>query len=588
MEVEKNKKVTSKKETSKENKTKKTKEINSTKKVKETSIPEEPKKEVIPVITNEIHEDENRLLEAKKEKKSRIIKEIKSFFILLIIIGLIVGATWYWYNYMYDKDRNKQESNPSKEVEENINISYDIKNYKSSNNLALLNDKYIVEYSNKYIYKVFDTNLNIIFEGEQFYNYFYCGSDNNLYVYTDDKADYENIIELFVLKENEFTEVETLNDSVVQYKPILTKDEILLGFIGYFDNTLDEKNQDRTLNNYLYLIGNDNKSVGKMIIDKKNATTNAQAIKINSSKYIIVSLNDEIGVYDIEKNDYLIKPKYQSIISGLNNEYIVSNEDDECYIVDNKDQKVLNTTYDFISYNQNYYVLGKDKIVSIMNDKHEEVANIQMNYKKDGVESLDDGAQDFFYAYNINGNLVLEKKNIILNNKEDNSMSSTIYIFDESGEYEKIETDYFSYDKKTNLIYSYNLSKKELTIYNDDLEVDFDIDLSIYNYNRVPSVSIYNTNSIFVNIGNGLYFERSTGELQGEKQEITYEDGDFKITYNSKEKNLVIKMNDKTEKFTTYSFDISANLIKKEDGTYFIFYDNLAISIVPGDENTNE
>lgn len=604
MEVE-NKKVKTpskkkepKKQTTAKNKNTKEKSVNAEVKkstpkkitIAKDVVPEEPKKEVIPIIKNELNEDPNRLREEVKVKKSNFKKEIRSFFILLLIIGLIVGATWYWYNYRYDKNRNKKNENNSTETEVKKDIAYDIKSYKTSTNISLVNNKYIVEYSNKYIYKVLDTNLDVLYEGEQYYSDFYCGRDNNLYIINEDIADYENIIDLYVLEKAEFIKKETLSDQVVQYKPILTNENILLGFIGYYDNTLDDDKQEQELNNYLYLIGHEKKSIGKMLLDEINIINNPRFIITTSSDYLIVSLNDKIGVYDISNNDYLIEPTYSAIIPGLNNEFIVTDEEDLDYIVDDKNQKILDSSYDFITSNFDYYVLGKNKKVSIMNRKHEEVASLEMNYRlhKNENDILDDGGFEVFYAHDINGKIVLEKHSVDVINSSSTKQLLTIYIFDENGKYQTIETDYFSYDKKNKFIYSYNSKNKEVTVYNDSLEVDFDIDLSIYNYKEIPYLTIYNTNLIYTNIGNGLYFNRSTGELQGEKHEITYEDKNFKITYNSKDKQLIVKIGDKEEEYKAYSFDINANLVKKDDGTYLIFYDNLAITIIPNSENTNK
>lgn len=555
--------------------------------IKEETLTEEPKKEVIPIIKNEIHEDPNYISEIKAEKKSNIKKEIKSFFILLLIIGLIVGVTWYWYTYMYDKNRNKEEEQPTSTTEQINDISYDIKSYKSSTNLALVNDKYILEYSDKYIYKVLDTNLDVIFEGEQYYNDFYYGNDDKLYIITEDIADYENIIDIYVLSGNEFIKKDTLNDSSVQYKPIITNDEILLGFIGYYDCSLDETSQDEELTNYLYLLGQTKKEIGKMIIDENNIIENDSFIKNTSTDYLIVSLDNKIGVYDIKTNDYLINPHYTKISPGLNNEFIVTDKDELSCIVDKNDKNVLEMTYDFISPSVDYYVLGKNKKVSIMNRNHDEIANLELNYRhiNDDNIVLDDGAYDFFNAYDVHGKIVLEHYNVFLSG---NNQTVNIYIFDENGAYETVTTDYFSYDKETDLIYTYNSKNKELTIYNDKLEVAYDIDLSIYNYKNIPFVNVYNNDLLFVNIGNGLYFDRYTGESQGEKHEIVYEDQDFKTIYNSKDKKLTVTIGDKTEEYKVYSFDQNANLIRKEDGTYLIFYDNLTISIIPTTQNTNE
>ena len=583
-----NKKTKDEESTKKETKKTAAKKVSSKKDVvKEEPVKEEPKKEVIPIIRNEINEDPNYISAEKSEKKSNLKREIKSFFILLLIIGLIVGATWYWYNYVYDKNRNKEEEQPTSTNTELTNdISYDIKSYKSSTNLALINNKYIIEYNNKYIYKVLDTNLDVIFEGEQYYSDFYYGNDNKLYVINEDTAEYENIIDIYILSEDKFIKKDTLNDSAVHYKPIITNDEILLGFIGYYDNSLDEDAQDEELNNYLYLLGHDKKEIGKMVIDENNIIDNARYIKNTSSNYLIVSLDDKIGVYDIQNNGYLINPQYTKVIPGFNNEFIVTNEDDLTGII-NKDENVIEMTYDFISKGTDYYVLGKSKKVSIMNKKHDEVASLELNYRhlKEDSEILDDGAYDFFNAYDVHGKIILEHLSVFLTGR---NQTNNIYIFDENNDYETIATDYFSYDKEDNLIYSYNSNNKKLTIYKDDLEVAYDIDLAIYNYKNIPFVSVYNNDLLFINIGKGLYFDRYTGESQGEKHEVVYEDKKFKTTYNSKEKKLIVKIADKSEEFKTYSFDQNANLIKKEDGTYLIFYDNLAITIIPTKQNTNE
>ena len=143
-------------------------------------------------------------IKKKKEPEMIISKPVKkkgsgiATFVVFLLLALFVGCIYYWYKEIYLDDSNG--------IEEKVNkkLGYSFVTYKSDKTLNLLNDTYLLEYTDDVLYKVFDKKGKELFNDEIEYDQIYMDLNDNLYVLTDTSFETGNMLSLYKLENGKF------------------------------------------------------------------------------------------------------------------------------------------------------------------------------------------------------------------------------------------------------------------------------------------------------------------------------------------------------------------------------------------------
>ena len=486
----------------------------------------------------------------KKAKiKERIFEELRSFLIILLIIGILVLATILFLKYakpVTPKDPTEEPKTEEKdEIKKEAKISYETKD----GNLEILNKKYLLELKDNSILKIMDLHKNVIFENKEekiYQNEILEGIDGNLYVVkiTNTKID-ENVYRLYKIENNKLTEIYNLDKENTIFKNLCTKDNKLIGTIKTKNYTSSEL--EHISLSSIYLLngeevrivdenGNDNY---KIIGDKINyGYTKAPSIITNNKDYIIVkNKENKYGVFNLKDKKMIINPQYDQLSTTLAGNYIAK-KGKLTGIIDKKLKKLVDIKYDFIDEYDEFYVVSKENKLAIMDSNYKFKTDFVVPYKNE--ENVKDFTPDSdvpqYKAFKIG-----EKYYIITGISKDlNSLykAEKIYALNDK-EVKSIEIDTIYYNQ---VFYGYDLKEHKLNIYDNSLNVKNTIDLSKYDFNKYPEISIKG-NNLVVKLDTNLYFELDTGKelkcLGGYTKimgnfEITYDDG-ITISKDSKE-----------------------------------------------------
>ena len=186
--------------------------------------PEVEEVKVQEVVTEPVVEEtivmaavEDEKIDTKVEKKKRFWEEVKSFFILIIIIGLVILGGWLFVKYAkpFDSKNGNQVSSSGSEVEsETAYITYK----KEYDYLAVIGNKYLID-SDEDSIKIMDLDLNVLTELDDDTEYqFYVGTDGGLYAIEYFDLDTSvNAFFLYVLENDKLVQVKEFVDDNTKY-----------------------------------------------------------------------------------------------------------------------------------------------------------------------------------------------------------------------------------------------------------------------------------------------------------------------------------------------------------------------------------
>ena len=519
--------------------------------------------------------DKNTKIDAEKtkikaEKKEKRKSELKSFFILFLIIAVICGSVYYWYTHIYE------EKEPTKKTQENTTTNTTIaSSYTAENSLNLVGGKYLIDQNDKSdSIKVVNLEGKVIYEGEIEFSYIYTDENGNLYVILDEYAENENVVTIYKLEDGEFKEYKEFGETNVYYTPILySKDDnsYLMGFYGMNSTSSDDKK------NKLYLLGKETIELDNINLVGDETVLGVSDPIITYSNENIISTNNAhklYGVYNLNDNRLDIENNYQGIYRANNGNYIAV-KDDKAAIIDDKLKKIVDFEYDFIDKHEDFYVVSKNNKLAIMNNNYELVTEFAFDYQDAGMGvdytyKLCCSAFNTFAAHKIGEKYILTINANELNYDDIEYEKHETYIINSDGTYETITTNHFEYDKESNLIYSYNTKENEYTLYTKELEEKIKINMSDYDYEGAYFLSLINGNTIEVGHNKDLYFDYETGEELDNIKDYTYEFGDVTFKYIGEENEVIITQNEK--EIIKYEFEkeyFDSKMIEiNEDGTF--------------------
>lgn len=498
--------------------------------------------------------------EIKIEKKRRFWDEVKSFFILVIIIALVILGGYLFVKYAEPIEWNKKKNENKEEIIINNNDDYEVLSYVTEvkdGHLNFINNKYLVEYSGKYITKIMDKDLNILYESDEEEKYIVSeGVNGNLYAYTTGEADDGLILNLYVLENEKLVEVKEFSNVGIYYTPLYT-DNYLVGIVGnncYLDDelnsvcdtelfTLDEKSNE--LEN-LYVEG-----------DLKQGTGKDAPIFTRNSKYVVVKdiADSKYGLYDLVNHEIIIKPAYDDLYTTYNNSYVAL-KDGKVGIIDKKLKKLVDFDYDFIDINKDYYIVSKENKLAILDNEYKLLTGFEFPYYNYTDNVVNGGyiSRDSLVNINSFASLKLNDKYLLINNIKNQVgytyLADSVYFIEGKDLYINYDVESFGVE---DLLYSYSIDTGMLVIYDDMMIEKLTIDLSDYDFEKYPKIELVNSNTVVVTMDSELYFDYETGEEIENIQDVSYSEGDLVFDYTQKNGKVVVLSGD--NEIVSYSYD---------------------------------
>lgn len=501
--------------------------------------------------TKEKQEKLNKVESKNEEKKNKIIKildEVKAFFLILVIIGIIGFACFYWYKHI-----KVQEDVVEKEEKQEENRTDEIATYKATDQHKIysINNKYIIEYEDNVLYKILDFYTNVLFEGEEEFTTVEEGIDSTIYIIKEDTLEEENHITVSKLHDKKIEAVKELNHLGVTYVPIrYQKNDIyqLIGFTGT-SQTLDEE-LNEVNKSYVYTLANKELELKDLAFagDKELNLEKQKEIISYDKRYIVLKdTNNKYGLYDINNGKMIITPQYEGLITDKTNYIAIKNG--KYGVINSQLKKKIDFIYDFIDRKNGYYIVSKGAKMALMNKDYHLITKFDFLYQpsKNNIKYkavFDNGTYNTFQSYQVGNKYVLITNYMEYKENLEYDLHET-YIIASDGSYSTIKENEFYVDEENELIYSYNKEEKKYTFYDQDLKEKYTIDISNYDYNKRADVHLLNGNTIVIHLDSDVYFDYENGEYIDTVKDYTITIEDIKISYSSKEQIVTYLIDEK-------------------------------------------
>ncbi len=534
---------------------------------KKSKAPKEKKNKVkdakIDNTKEDVATDVVNVQDIKSEKKRRFLDEVKSFFILAIIIGVVILGGWLFLKYA-EPIEWKKDKKPKDEVKVSENENYKAISYvtKEENGyLQILNNKYIIETSSGYVKKIMDMELNVLYEATESESYvFAVGVDDKLYAITNTSIDEETVmLNLYVLENEKIVEVKEFSKAGITYKQLIT-DDYLVGVVG--NNCYLNEDLESTCDTEVFTLDGKENVLEDVSLegDVLFGVSEGYYIYTRNSKYVVVkNIKDgKYGLYDLTKHKMIVNTSYNDLYTTYNDSYVALKED-KVGIIDKKLKKLVDFEYDFIDIQKDYYVVSKNNKLAIMNNEYKLITGFDFPYVNytDQTEYNGYTYRNSMYEVNSFTTMKIEDKYLLVNEIKDQSgytyLAKNAYLIDNQA-FKKVDVSSFGVE---DLLYSYSKKSGKLVVYDNDLKEKAIIDLSDYDYSDYPDIQLVNGNTIVVTMDSELYFDYETGnELEG-IQDVSYNLGELVINYTSSDSKVVV-MNNKKE-IASYTYKPLSN-----------------------------
>jgi hypothetical protein len=560
-----------KKEKAKVEKVKKEKTKKEKKKVKKTK-----KLDTVVFVDNE--EQAKAVLDevmkgpiVEEEKTSNFWSELKAFFLIILFIGGVVGIGFLVFKYVKPFESKKQ--NVKEETKVTETSEYKTVSYKPSqgNSLRVINDQYLIEFNDRTLYKLLDMDGNVLFEGTEPYTDILVGVDDELYL-THAGANLENdnaSLSIYKFDNKELVEVFTAADEDYLFTTLIYTNKEMDYLIGVVGEKLVNEDEAK-VESLLYTLDGNKQEIKDVRLHGENpfrAAVDEPIITFSKDYIIVKDTNNEYkyGIYDIKNSEIVLNTKYDGLYTTSVGDYVAV-KGKKTGIVNVKSKILVDFKYDFIYDAGGFYVVSKDKKLGILDNEFNVVIKPTFTFQQ--VENagfsyqLCCGATNSFDAYKYKDKYILTVNANELSYQLKYKVHET-YVIDSKGEYLTIGANEFDIYK--DFIYSYDKDAKKYSIYDSNFAEKYTIDISEYDFEDGPYISLVNDNTIIVSLDTELYYDYSTGEEIETIKDATFTIDKIEFKYNNKDKEVSLKVNG--EVIGTYGFDPINN--------YDVFYYNV-------------
>jgi len=470
-------------------------------------------------------------------------------FVVFLLLALFVGCVYYWYKEIYLDDSNG--------IEEKVNkkLGYSFVTYKSDKTLNLLNDTYLLEYTDDVLYKVFDKNGKELFNDEIEYDQIYMDLNENLYVLTDTSFETGNMLSLYKLENGKFVLVNDYSQ------------------VGYEFNTLSLMKNDKY---YLYAILKVGSKFSEQVItntltfieDEREikldegiffGNVNEGLYVTNSERYLSINNQEKVGLYDVIDKKKVIDFNYDSlkVVDGEDNKLVVKKET-KAALIDLKLKKLIDYKYEYIDYHKDYIIVGKDHRVGVLNNNYKKIIDtvIDFNY---------DMSNNMINSYKKGENLVIT---VDFNDVE--NPYNTYFVTNE-GKVSNINEQYWN---KVGFGYTVSSDNKLYTIYDEEFNKKGVIDLKDYDFTDQVILSLIGDTYV---LGDGIYFDKETLKQVDNINEFKVDNKTYGLTL---DKEGIVNVLIDGKSIGTYNYVYPYDLYNEtEDGTFYYLNDNTYVTI---------
>lgn len=526
----------------KKKKVKKTKNIKKHDTVVFVDSEEEAKKVLMEVLDAPVNA-------SKKEMKKHFVSEVKALLMILLIIGAVVGAGFAIFKFVKPFESKKPGNDEETKVVESS--AYKTLVYKASEDrmLSVVRDKYLIEYHDNTLYKVFDMDGNILFEGTETYTDVLLGTDGEFYLTllgANQERDYASM-SVYKLDNKEFVEVFTAADEDYSFTTLYYKnnnDFELMGVVGENYTFEDEGYEAKTI---LYTLDGEKKEEkGIRFAGDKKRNLISDSIISYSKDYVVIQGNSngyKYGVYDLNDKNIILNIKYDGLYTTVKGDYIAI-KGKKAGIVDVKSKILLDFKYDFIYDAESFYVVAKDKKLGIFNNEFKQVIKPTFAFQENNLAGFAYdhccGTFNSFDTFKRGDKYVLTINVGELGGDVKYKIHET-YIIDANGEYLTIGANEFKV--VNDFIYGYDSNVKKYFIYDDNFAEKYSIDISNYDFRDSPNIFLSNENTIVVSLDTKLYYDYSTGDEIDSLKDAAFIVDKIEFKYSSEEKVVSIKVN---------------------------------------------
>ena len=509
--------------------------------VKEIVQPVETKEEEIPTQVEEKKEE----VVKKKPDNKKFMSEMKSFLTIIFIIGLLILGGWYWYKHSDFKDKKKDE-------EQNNKSKYVYKEY-------IKDEEYGTPdiYYNKYIVYSKDGNFTkvVTIDGKEVFNdtvdadAFFLDVNNDIYFVDYGDSDSSDLITIYSYKDNTLKKEFAMTDNSEKINFIMYSDPenwcYLLALYSY-----DEDNDYETVKMYS-LSGDAHDFEGYVMLGDVAILSDDEEIITYNKRYVAFAGAGGTGLYDLEKFEIAIEPKYEGIYSAGDN--FVVEKNDKSGLINIKQKILLPIEYDFIEYNKDYYVVSKGLEMAIMNSDFVLLTDYEFDFQDTSyIYKLCCGNVNPFYSIKSGDKYLMVINSVPFGDFDKNEA----YIIDKDGKYTTVEE--YEIQSVDGYYLFLNKGKKTYDVYNENFEKLYTLDLKGYDFTS-DDVWFNRIGDVLVIEDKNIYFDIKTGE-ELENVELAYNLDNIKLEYKKVGVDVIVdgdKVN--TISFSQYYRNITLN-----------------------------
>ncbi len=389
-----------------------------------------------------------------KDRKNRIFLLLIVIFLLLFVVGIAL-----------------YEILGKRKAENILNISL-VELYASDYELIKQGD---------YFLGVKDNRIHVVLssEGKQLYinetglgyQDIFDTRDGSFLVYNNNSDMLYTV--LYDESSKKFVDLQTI-DKVSYAKPIVYDGKDKTYILGFCSNDSD--------NLYLY-----NSNVGikvlnhtSLVADKYDQTKD---MYYTNTEYLVTkNSTGKMGLIDVFGN-VIVDYQYENILGLKNGNYIVVNKNNTYNVIDEKNNKLLSSDYQYIGYKDGLYFVMKNNKIALYDDDLNQISGFIMNHNIDDLTLREN---------NYLNSKKVGNKYYMWNNDEVRDFSyNQLFVISN-------KKDYKSYDLKNFAIsdYLYSYDNGELIIYDDNFDeikkIDIGADIKyILNVVKIENESLY-------------------------------------------------------------------------------------------------
>lgn len=519
----------------------------------------------------QIKEEDNKKAYEEKIALENRKGEFRAFVILLFITLFLIGVVYIWYTKFYDGSEESWLDTIKEKIKR-----YDAYSYKADDKLSIVGNKYLVEYDDNTLKKVMDLKTDVLFDGELEYSNLYLSKENDLYATFLEDGIEENILRIYKLNDGKWKLVKEYGDLGIYYYPLVRNDGGDKKIMGVVSKRVifDEETATQSYQTEIELFGDKNYTIDNYVL-KNDDIDQKQDIVVNNDKLLIVKsvISGKYGVYNLDNEKIIISPNYTNLEYTSDGNF-VAYKNGKAGIIDEKLKIIVDFNYDFINCYDDFYVVGKDNNLTILDKDYKALDNVHIPYRYN--PSLN---ENYFKVYKINDSYAVFVNGYIIREKEEEQIfDSMLYIIDAEGNVNKMNASYFEYNSLNDFAYAYISKDKKYIVFDDKMSEKFSIDVSSYDFTKFNKLYLVNGNTIVVGSDMINFVDYEDGKFIDtlKDYDVTYNNIDVKFDGTKKE----VKIYNNQKEVLKYKYEnVNSDVLNDNSKIKYYISDNYYVLV---------